>query len=91
VATVSVEIVFETHSMTQRISEPFPGGESYRQVVGRVQSFLSDLSWDGSRVVVVGHSATQWALDHLLSDSALDDLVEAPFAWQQGWFYVLTL
>lgn len=73
------------------IDEPFPGGESYRQVVERVRSFLDDLArdLDGSRVVVIGHSATRWALEHLLGGVALEDLVDAPFAWREGWEYVL--
>jgi broad specificity phosphatase PhoE len=76
---------------TQRISQPFPGGESYLQVVARVGDFLEELArdWDGTRVVVVGHSATRWALDHLLAGAALSDLVVAPFDWQEGWFYRL--
>lgn len=75
----------------QRISRPFPGGESYLQVVVRVASFLEELAcdWDGARVVVVGHSATRWALDHLLAGAALHELVVAPFAWQEGWSYAL--
>lgn len=76
---------------SRRITEPFPGGESYRDVVDRVRSFLDDLpaAFDRSRVVVIGHSATRWALDHLLSGTALDDLVDAPFEWQEGWLYLL--
>ena len=76
---------------SRHLAEPFPGGESYLQVVDRVQSFLTDLSrhWDGSRVVVIGHSATRWALDHLLCGAALEDLLDAPFAWREGWRYLL--
>ena len=75
----------------RRIHEPFPGGESYRQVVDRVKSFLDDLprTLDGARVIVIGHSATRWALDHLLCGAELEDLVAAPFQWQEGWLYVL--
>ena len=76
---------------TQRISRPFPGGESYLQVVDRVASFLEELArdWYPARVLVVGHTATRWALDHLLAGAALQDLVAAPFAWQEGWSYAL--
>jgi hypothetical protein len=28
-------------------------------------------------------------LDHLLTGAALQDLVAAPFAWQEGWSYAL--
>jgi len=56
----------------QRISRPFPDGESYLQVVARVASFLEELArdWAGTRVLVVGHSATRWALDYLLAGAA---------------------
>lgn len=75
----------------QHVDERYPGGESYRQVTERVRDFLHDLSagWDGKRVVVIGHSATRWALDHLLSGIPLEDVVAAPFAWQEGWLYSL--
>ena len=73
------------------IVTPFPGGESYRDVVGRMRDFLGDLGpYDGRRVLVIGHSATRWALDHLLGGRTLDDLVDAPFAWQPGWLYRTT-
>lgn len=45
--------------------------------------------WDGARVVVVGHSATRWALDHLLAGAVLHEVMVAPFAWQEGWLYTL--
>lgn len=75
----------------RRISRPFPDGESYLQVVGRVAGFLEELArdWDRARVLVVGHTATRWALDHLVNAAALHDLVTAPFAWQEGWSYAL--
>jgi len=39
------------------------------------------------RILVIGHSATRWALEHLLAGRALEDLVDAPFDWQPGWRY----
>jgi broad specificity phosphatase PhoE len=73
---------------SQRIEVPYPGGESYRDVAGRVRDFLDDLAseYEGKRVVVVGHSATRWALDHLLNGTPLEDLVGA-VEWQAGWTY----
>lgn len=75
----------------RRIDEPYPGGESYRQVVERVRAFLEDLppELDGRRIVVIGHAATRWALEHLLEGTPLEELVGAPFQWQEGWEYVL--
>jgi hypothetical protein len=42
----------------RRIDEPFPGGESYRQVIERTRSFLNELfpDRDGSRVLLIAHS-----------------------------------
>lgn len=70
------------------IATPFPAGESYRQVADRVRSFVGDLvPFDGRRILVIGHSATRWALDHLLAGRALEELVDAPFDWRPGWRY----
>jgi len=76
----------------RRMDMPYPGGgESYRQVVERVRSFLDHLpaELDGTRIVVIGHAATRWALEHLLDGTPLEELVGAPFQWQEGWEYVL--
>ena len=76
---------------SRRIDEPYPEGQSYRQVVAQTQAFLRDLAanWDGCRVVIIAHSANRWALEHLLHGVALEDLVDAPFAWQEGWRFTL--
>ena len=76
---------------SRHIDEPYPDGQSYRQVVGAMREFLRDLAarWDGSRVVVISHSANKWALDCLLCGAVLEDLVNAPFGWQEGWRYEL--
>jgi broad specificity phosphatase PhoE len=75
----------------RRLEEPFPGGESYRQAVERVREFLADVSaqFQGQRILVIGHSATRWAFEHLLDGAELDQLVTAPFEWQEGWTFVL--
>lgn len=77
---------------TKRIDVPFPGGESYRQTVERMRSFLGDVAVEhgSGRIVVIGHSATRWALEHLLEGVPLEVLVGAPFEWQEGWLYELT-
>jgi alpha-ribazole phosphatase/probable phosphoglycerate mutase len=73
--------------VAKHVDVPYPGGESYREVVARVESFLADLrrGWDGKRVVVVSHAAPRWALQHLLEGVPLEELVGAPFGWQPGW------
>lgn len=73
------------------LDDPYPDGESYRQVVARMAVFLADLARerDGSRVLLIGHSATLWALDHLLAGVPLEQLLCAPFAWREGWSFTL--
>lgn len=74
-----------------RVTTPFPGGQSYQDVVTQTDAFLRDLatSWDGQRVLLIAHSANRWALDVLLTGASLDALVVAPFNWQPGWRYTL--
>jgi 2,3-bisphosphoglycerate-dependent phosphoglycerate mutase len=78
-------------SQREHLDRPYPGGESWRQAVARVARFLDDLPsrWDGQRVLVIGHVATRWALDHVLGGMPLEDLAAADFGWQPGWEYLL--
>ncbi len=75
----------------QHIDVPYPEGQSYRQVAGAMRDFLRDLvaDWDNMKVAVIAHSANKWALDHLLHGVALENLVDAPFGWQEGWRYAV--
>jgi alpha-ribazole phosphatase/probable phosphoglycerate mutase len=68
------------------VNIPYPGGESYRDVVVRMQSFLDEVRTSESRtVLVIGHRATQHALEHLLTGADLSELVTGDWAWQPGW------
>jgi broad specificity phosphatase PhoE len=73
------------------IERPFPGGESYMDVVRRTRDFLNDLlrEHDGERILVVAHGANRLALDHLLRGEPLAPLVERQFDWRPGWEYKL--
>jgi alpha-ribazole phosphatase/probable phosphoglycerate mutase len=74
------------------IDDPFPGGESWRQAVARVDRFLDEL-WatrDGERVLVIGHVATRWALQQRVEGVTLEELSARPFDWQPGWEYELS-
>lgn len=73
------------------LEEPWPGGESYREVVARTTAFLEDLvrERDGARVLVIAHSANHWALEHLLRGTDLAHQVADGMTWQPGWEYVL--
>ncbi|MEO6397441.1 MAG: histidine phosphatase family protein [Tepidiformaceae bacterium] len=76
---------------SKRIDLPFPGGQSYQDVVLQTAAFLDEIlaERDGQRVLVISHSANKWALDCLLAGAILTDLVDAPFGWQEGWEYTL--
>lgn len=72
------------------IDAPFPAGESYMQATARVAACLGNLraSWpDHGWVLMIGHRATHYALDHLLRGIPLADTISTPFAWQPGWTY----
>ncbi len=58
----------------------------------RVAGLLHDLPtrWDGKRVLIVGHVATRWALDHQLNGMPLAALAEEHFAGRPGWEYTLS-
>ena len=77
--------------MRERVSHvavPWPAGESYEDVVGRTRALLADIhsEWDGQRVLLVGHSANRWALEHILEGRDLAQLVgDLDFQWQPGW------
>ncbi|WBB59661.1 histidine phosphatase family protein [Streptomyces sp. WMMC500] len=76
---------------TRHIDTPFPGGQSYRQVLAATDALLRDLArqWNGTRILLIAHTANRWALDCLLTGASLHDLLGEPFAWQAGWYYTL--
>ena len=71
------------------VDRPFPDGESYRDVVGRVAGWLKDTTerFAGSAVLVIGHRATFYALEHLLGNVPLSEAVTSPWQWRPGWTY----
>ena len=48
--------------------------------------FLSDLPlrWDGQRILVVGHAATRWGLEHVLNGKDLEELISLHLAGGLG-------
>jgi alpha-ribazole phosphatase/probable phosphoglycerate mutase len=71
------------------VDEPYPGGESWRDCVVRLRSFLDDAlaEFDGRRLLVIAHSAQRFGLRHLLEGMPLEEVVDGPFAWREGWEY----
>jgi broad specificity phosphatase PhoE len=82
--TTEIERVRASH-----IAVPFPGGESYEQCVARVSSWLAEASatHPGHAVLVIGHRATFYALEHLLRGVPLEQAIAAPWSWRPGWTY----
>ena len=64
----------EELELEKHLEMPFPGGESFADVLARVASFVADLrrGWDGKRVLVVSHAAPLWALQQLLEGQPLE-------------------
>ena len=79
------------HRRREHLDEPYPRGESWRQAVARVGRFLGDLPlrWEGRRVLVVGHAATWWGLDHFIGGGTLEDLAIQDHGWREGREYRL--
>ena len=74
------------------LTEPFPDGESYEQVVARVRSWLDEIvrPYAGRTILVIGHRATFFALEHLIAGVPLLEAIEAPWRWEPGWTYRIT-
>lgn len=75
------------------IATPFPDGESYQLVVDRVAAWLTEATqtFAGRTVLVIGHRATFYSLEHLVNKVPLHDAVRSPWAWRPGWTYRVTL
>lgn len=69
--------------MVNRITEPFPNGESYKQSSKRIKSYLNDLmnKYDGKRIMIIGHRATRFGLEYLINGVSLETLTTTPFKW----------
>ena len=101
---MAIEVVFETHATTLDNEQGHATGwlpgqlsadgqeQARRQAVTRVGRFLGDLPlrWNGQRILVIGHVATRWGLDHYLGGVPLEDLIGQDFSWQEGWQYHLS-
>ncbi len=75
----------------KRIKTPFPNGESYEQCMQRMESFLKDLkkNFDGKTVMIVGHRATHYGIEHFALGKSLKTCVTEKWTWQPGWKYQL--
>jgi broad specificity phosphatase PhoE len=72
-----------------RISKPFPHGESYEYRTNLLKDFLADLqkNYQGKRVLVIGHRATHYGLDRWIGRKSLKEAILTKWDWQPGWVY----
>lgn len=77
----------------EHIAIPFPNGESYERTATRMKGFLEDVlnNYEGKRVMIIGHRATQYGLEHWIEKKSLSEAVTAPWKWQPGWTYSLEM
>src|SRR5579859_4842410 len=69
-------------------SPPSPSSFGIQGAACRARHGSTDAA-HGQRVLVIGHVATRWGLDHFIDGAALEDLAGQDFAWREGWEYLL--
>lgn len=82
-------------AMEQRVSSPFPKGESYMDVEKRMREFVDFLrtNYAGKHIAIVAHQAPQLALDVILKLKTWQQAIaedwrrKTPKEWQPGWEY----
>ena len=82
--------------MLKRVKEPFPNGESYKQVEKRIKNFLKSVAekHEGQHIAIVAHQAPQLALDVILKNKKWKQAIKEDWrnkkAWQPGWEYEIS-
>jgi broad specificity phosphatase PhoE len=75
----------------EHITIPYPNGESLQQRTEKMKSFLDEITqkYDGQTIMIIGHRATRYALEHYLNNKSLEEAVSEPNQWQPGWKYTI--
>lgn len=66
------------------LENPFPEGESLKQVMERFDLFKKE-HLEKENILIIGHRATFYALEFYFRGVSLKEIVETPWAWQPGW------
>ena len=83
-------VVYEDH-----ITNPFPNGESLKDVENRVRDFCEYLkeNYDGKKVAIVAHKAPQFAFEVITEGITWEEAIEKDWrktkSWQPGWEYII--
>ncbi|MFA7653688.1 MAG: histidine phosphatase family protein [Candidatus Magasanikbacteria bacterium] len=81
--------------MKAHVDQPFPGGESYRDVEKRVVEFVEFLknNFSGKHVATVAHQGPQLALEVICNHLSWTDAITSDWRrvgkWQPGWKYII--
>ena len=70
----------------QRLTSPFPNGQSVLKVVQGVGAFLHEVlrEYDGKTIVVIGHRATKYGLEYWHGSASLEEIVSTPWGeWRE--------
>ncbi len=80
------------HAAVSGPHDRYPSGESWAEAVMRVDAVLDDITerWPGSRVLIIGHMSSYWALERRCHGLPLES-IGRPFDWQHGWEYDLAV
>lgn len=77
------------------IVDPFPNGESLKDVEKRVRDFCNYLkeNFDGKTVALVAHKAPQFAFEVITKGITWEEAIENDWrktkSWQPGWEYIV--
>lgn len=83
-------VIYEEH-----IDEPFPNGESLKDVEKRIRAFINEIkkTHDGETIGIVAHRAPQLALEvitkNITWETAIKNDWRASGDWQPGWEYII--
>ena len=83
-------VIYEEH-----IENPFPNGESLKDVENRIREFIKFLkeSYSGKAVGIVAHRAPQLALEVITKKITWEEAIKNDWRktgnWQPGWEYII--
>lgn len=83
-------VIYEEH-----INNPFPNGESLKDVEKRINSFIEDVKkeYAGKNIAIVAHRAPQLALEVLTKKISWEEAIDNDWRktgdWQPGWEYII--
>ena len=83
-------VVYEEH-----IENPFPNGESLKDVEERMYNFINYLkeNFNDKKIGIVAHRAPQLALEVITKNISWEEAIEKDWrknkAWQPGWKYII--